>query len=106
MEAIETYLKYLQKKPGDRFAMYSLALSYKKAGRVDEAEAAFQDLLALHPHSGAGHYQHGLLLSEEERDEDALAAWNAGLAALKGVNEPGARRSFSEIQSAIDDLDG
>ncbi len=100
------YRTYLEKKPGDRFAMYSLALALKKAGDINGAEMAFQELLDIHPLSGAGHYQHGLLLHEAGRDADAIAAWKRGLDALRGVNDPEARRSQSEIQGALDDLDG
>ena len=85
--------------------MYSLALALKKASQFDEAQAAFVALLAEHPQSGAGHYQYGLLYAEEERYEDAMNAWNAGLSALRGANDVEARRSRSEIQSALDDLD-
>jgi len=105
VDPIETYTQYLQKSPGDRFAMYSLALALKKAGRTEEAAQAFRDLLALHPHSGAGHYQHGLLFHEVGRDGAAREAWEAGLVALRGSADPEARRSRSEIQGALDDLD-
>jgi len=105
MDPIETYHKYLKKTPGDRFAMYSLALSLKKAGRIDEAEHAFRQLLAAHPLSGAGHYQHGLLLHEAGRADDARQAWEAGLHALRSANDVEARRSRSEIQGAVDMLD-
>ena len=96
------YRDYLQKKPTDRFAMYSLALELKKAGQVGEAEAAFRALLAIHPDSGAGHLQLGTLLEEDGREDDAQAAWEAGLTALKGLTDPDALRSRSEIQTALD----
>jgi tetratricopeptide (TPR) repeat protein len=99
------YRTYLEKTPGDRFAMYSLALALKKSGDIAGAEQAFRDLLSLHPLSGAGHYQHGLLLHEADRDDDATAAWRRGLDALSGANDPDARRSRSEIQGALDELE-
>jgi len=105
MDPIATYRQYLEKKPTDRFALYSLALAYKKAGQFEEAELAFAALLTEHPQSGAGHYQHGLLYAEAERDEEALNAWNSGLKALRGANDAESRRSRSEIEGAIDDLD-
>lgn len=105
MDRIETFRRYLQDKPGDRFAMYSLALELKKAGRFEEAVEAFEALLALHPTSGAGHYQLGELYREAGDDERAIAAWRAGLEALRGVRDPEARRSTVEIQSALDELE-
>ena len=102
MDRIALYRDYLQKKPTDRFAMYSLAFELKKAGRVAEAEAAFRALLAQHPDSGAGHLQLGTLLEEDGRDDEAQAAWEAGLAALQGLTDADALRSRGEIQTALD----
>lgn len=105
MDRIETFRRYLLDKPGDRFAMYSLALELKKAGRFEEAVAAFEALLAAHPTSGAGHYQLGELYREHGDDERAAAAWRTGLEALRGATDPEARRSISEIQGALDELE-
>ncbi len=102
---IETLLEYLAKKPGDRFALYSLALEQKKLGDVAAAQRTFEDLLRQHPTAGAGHFQYGLLLTELGRRDDARQAYTAGLAALRDVAEPEARRSFGEISRALDDLD-
>ncbi len=105
MDAIATFRAYLEKKPTDRFARYSLALALAKAGREAEAEATFVELLRQHPSSGAGHYQLGLLHRVTGRFDAAQASWEAGLAALRGLAGPEARRSRSEIQSALDDLE-
>ncbi len=105
MSSIAQLEAWLQQKPTDRFALYSLALQLKQAGRLVEAKARFEALLEAHPGSGAGHYQHGLLLSEQGRREEAKAAWEAGLAALSGLRDPDARRSRSEIQAALDALE-
>lgn len=104
MDKVALYRDYLKKKPGDRFAMYSLALELKKAGD-SAAEEAFRELLREHPTSGAGHYQLGLLLAALGREDDARSAWEAGLEALQGVRDPEARRSIGEIEGALDDLD-
>ncbi len=105
MDRIAHFRGYLEAHPGDRFALYSLALELKKAGRIDEAQQAFDWLLAEHPTSGAGHYQHGLMWLDEGDEDAARAAWKAGLRALHGVNDPEARRSRSEIEGALADLD-
>lgn len=102
MDRIETFRRWLVDKPGDRFAMYALALELKKAGRADEAVEAFEALLAAHPTSGAGHYQLGELFRELGDDERAAAAWRRGLEALRGAQDPEARRSRAEIQAALD----
>jgi tetratricopeptide (TPR) repeat protein len=102
---IETYLAYLAQKPGDRFAMYSLALEHKRAGDLDSAETAFAELLRVHPQSGAGHYQLGVMRREAGRTADAITAWKAGLDALRGSTDPEARRAIGEIERALDELD-
>jgi tetratricopeptide (TPR) repeat protein len=105
MDRVTFFRDYLVTHPRDRFAAYSLALELKKAGRLEESEEAFRDLLAEHPHSGAGHYQLGLMLQEQERLDEAREAWEAGLQALRSQTDADARRSRSEIQGALDDLD-
>ncbi len=104
MDKVAFFADYLAKKPGDRFAMYSLALELAKTERWNDAEQAFGSLLEVHPQSGAGHYQLGMLLSAQEKHEAALAAWRQGLALLKGSSESEARRSIVEIEAAIEDL--
>lgn len=103
MDKVEFFRDYLQKKPRDRFAMYSLALELAKKQDWGAAETAFHDLLGAHPHSGAGHYQLGMTLSAQDKVEQALSAWRAGLVALKGSNDAEARRSIVEIEAAIED---
>lgn len=104
MDRIDPLRRWLEAKPADRFARYSLALELKKAGRPEEALAEFRDLLRRHPASGAGHYQHGLLLQELGRDDEARAAWAAGLEALATVDDAEAVRSRREIEAALDAL--
>lgn len=105
MDRIASYEAWLTTHPGDRFALYSLALELERAGRVDEAEARLRELLAAHPLSGPGHYRLGLLLREAGRTDEARAAWEAGAAALAGSTEADARRSAAEIARELDLLD-
>ncbi|MCB9685620.1 MAG: tetratricopeptide repeat protein [Alphaproteobacteria bacterium] len=102
MDRIDAFRALLEKKPDDRFALYSLAFELKKAGRAEEALTAFGELLRRHPTSGAGHLQLGMLLQDLGRDDDAREAWEAGLGALAGCEDPEARRSVGEIQAALD----
>ena len=104
-DPIATFTSWLEKNPGDRFALYSLALAYRKAGRTDEALRVFGELLALHPTSGAGHFQLGTTLLQLSRPADAAAAWRRGLDALRGQTDAESRRSFGEIERALDEVD-
>lgn len=105
-ERIESLREWLVAHPDDRFAAYSLALELHKADRSEEAVHVLRDLLTRHPTSGAGHYQHGRMLLEMGREEEARSAWEAGLAALTSerIHNPDARRSAKEIEAALADL--
>jgi tetratricopeptide (TPR) repeat protein len=104
MDRITHFREFLTRRPDDRFARYSLALELKKAGRFDEAADTFTALLALHPTSGAGHFQLGTLWQERGDDERARACWEAGLRALEGATDPENRRSIREIEGALASL--
>jgi predicted Zn-dependent protease len=101
MDRIATLRAWLADKPGDRFATYAHALELERSGDRTEAEALLRRLVAEHPASGAGHFRLGQLLAAAGRDDEALAAWRAGLEALAGRDEPDARRSVAEITRAI-----
>ena len=105
MDRIGSYEAWLETHPGDRFALYSLALELERAGRLSEAEARLRELLVLHPLSGPGHYRLGLLLQGAGRTDDARAAWTAGAVALVGATDNDARRSAAEIARELDLLD-
>lgn len=98
---IEHYRAWLQKKPDDRLALYGLALELKKSGDLDAAERAFEDLLALHPTSGAGWFQYGQLYEEAGDEAQAIEVWRRGLTALAGLEDAEARRSRGEIEGAL-----
>ncbi len=105
MDRIASYQAWLETHPGDRFALYSLALELERAGRLEEAESRLRALLTAHPLSGPGHYRLGLVLEALGRTDDARAAWEAGAAALAGATEADARRSAVEIARELDRLD-
>ena len=104
MSRIDTLRNYLEAKPTDRFALYSLALEHRKAGNVADAEAAFALLLAQHPQSGAGHYQLGLLYRDNGDFAQARVAWERGLAQLSTASDAEAARSRGEITRELDAL--
>ncbi|MEZ4317819.1 MAG: tetratricopeptide repeat protein [Myxococcota bacterium] len=101
MSMLQHYQSWLEKKPGDRLAMYGVALELKKAGQTDAAREAFEALLAVHPHSGAGWFQYGALFEEAGEEELAVATWQRGLEALADSTDAEAKRSMSEIRTAL-----
>jgi Flp pilus assembly protein TadD len=105
MSRLPALLEHLARKPDDRFALYSVALEHRREGDIKAAEAAFRELLQLHPHSGAGHFQLGCLYRDDERFSEAREAWNAGLRALADATDAEARRSVGEIQRALAEIE-
>jgi len=105
MDKVAFFADYLEDRPDDRFARYSLALELKKAGQVDDAEAQLRELLRRHPGSGAGHLQLGQLLEERDDLEAAAAAYREGLGALAHVDGAEARKARTELQQALDQVE-
>ncbi|MCB9674275.1 MAG: hypothetical protein H6737_04110 [Alphaproteobacteria bacterium] len=101
MSTLDHYRAWLEKKPGDRLALYGVALELKKSGALDEAEQAFEALLAVHPHSGAGWFQYGALFEEAGDEDRAIATWQRGLEVLADATDAEAKRSIGEIESAL-----
>jgi len=105
MDKVRFFRDYVEGKPDDRFARYSLALELKKAGAVDEAEEQLVELLRRHPLSGAGHLQLGQLREERDDLEGAAEAFRAGLEALADDRSAEGRKARSELQTALDQVE-
>jgi tetratricopeptide (TPR) repeat protein len=104
-DRIRTLRAWLDTRPGDRFALYALALELRKDGDDDAALTVFDTLLALHPGSGAGHFQRGRLLLDRGDVEAARRGWDAALEILAPYEDAEATRSRSEIRAALADLE-
>jgi tetratricopeptide (TPR) repeat protein len=104
-DRLALFRAHLEKNPNDRFALYSVALELKKSGEFEACASAFQRLLAAHPTSGAGWYQHGLVYRERGDIDTARNIWLGGLEALASAGDAEARRSIGEITRALDELD-
>lgn len=105
MSRVDALRDWLAKKPGDRFATYALALELKKAGDGDAAIATLEQLVTTHPLAGAGWYQLGLAHEERGDPDAARDAWTRGLQALRDATGVEERRSYGEIERALDALD-
>jgi Flp pilus assembly protein TadD len=104
-DRIRTLRTWLDAHPGDRFALYALALELRKDGDDEEALAVFDSLLELHPGSGAGHFQRGRLLLDRGEFEAARQGWAAALEVLASYDDAEATRSRGEIRAALADLE-
>jgi tetratricopeptide (TPR) repeat protein len=104
-DRIRTFRSWLETRPGDRFALYALAMELRKDGDDDEALTTFDTLLELHPGSGAGHFQRGRLLLDRGEIDAARKGWEAALEILADHDDAEATRSRGEIRAALADLE-
>ncbi|RLQ20564.1 hypothetical protein DWB85_16800 [Seongchinamella sediminis] len=74
-EAIKLHEYSVAASPLDAVATYNLALAYKYANRLDEAEQAFHSVLRLSPEYANVRYHLGEILLLTGRTEEALAIW-------------------------------
>ena len=96
-ERLEAARAYLQKKPNDRFALYSLAMELRKLSDWPACFAAFEDLLARHPDDAAGHYHYAVALRSSGDRDGALGIVTRGLEAC-------ARTGDAKTSAELDSL--
>ena len=89
----------LAKNPNDVFLNFGLAAELAKEGRVDEAAAQFDRVLALDPKYIPAHFQKGSILLAAGRKDDGNAALNAGIAAARAAGDP---HAAEEMQALLD----
>ncbi len=100
-QRIEAFRKLVEQRPDESFARYSLAMSYRSAGRNAEAAAAFEELLRRDPGYVAKYLMLGQVLESLGRDADAARTYERGVAVAAGANQSHAR---SELQQALEVL--
>lgn len=83
---IDQFLELVQLTPDDELVHYGLAQEYLKAGRFEEAAAAFQRAVELKPDYAAGYRDQGKALEKAGHFEEARTALMKGreLAASHG----------------------
>ncbi len=103
-------MQFVEANPKDPFPRYGLAIELKNAGRLDEAERSFAELMKSFPdyapaylHAGnvlvglgrrdeaAEVYRQGIAACVRKRDGHAQGELEAALAALAGGSGPGTR---------------
>ena len=82
----------------DSFARYALGMEYRKAGRLDDALAAFGELRAKDPGYLPMYLMVGQLLTEAERKVEAVDWLEAG---IRLANERGDAKALGELESAL-----
>ncbi len=101
MDRIEALKQFLEAAPQDCFVRYGLAQEYVKLGRLDEAIAAFDEILGLNPDYQAAYYHLGKAYESAGRSDEAREAYRKGVEASFRTGDLHAR---SELEAALQAL--
>jgi Tfp pilus assembly protein PilF len=100
-ERIEKLETFLQQSPDDCFLNHALALEYVKIGDDVQAKARFEKNLNYDKQYVATYYHLAKLLERTGDIPQATAIYEQGMQVAK---EAGDMHSYSELQSAYEDL--
>ena len=101
MGRIEQLQEFITKVPNDQFPRYGLALEFKNAGRLEEASAAFDALIAAFPDYTPAYLHAGNTLVARGKKAEARALFESGILACDRKRDGHAR---GEIESALAEL--
>jgi predicted Zn-dependent protease len=90
--------KLVSEGKADSFARYALAMEYRKAGRPEEALAAFEALRAADPDYLAQYLMAAQILIASGRGKDARDWIDAGIELASKVGD---QRALSELRDAL-----
>ncbi|MCA9677233.1 MAG: tetratricopeptide repeat protein [Kofleriaceae bacterium] len=102
MDRISTFQSFIARSPADPFPRYGLAMEYKSQGRLDEARAAFVELLDGFPDYVPAYLQAGNVLVALGDRAGAVKVLRAGLGAAGAKGDHHAR---GELADALAELD-
>jgi len=98
---LEALRKLVAEKPGDPFARYSLAMTYRTSGRSEEAVAEFQEIARLHPDYLPTYLMLGQALEALGRAPEAVRVYEAGMAVASRTGEQHARQKLGEALESL-----
>jgi cytochrome c-type biogenesis protein CcmH/NrfG len=102
-QRLEAFRKFVERSPDDPFARYSLAMGYRGAGQLADAVQAFEELARRLPGYVPTYLMLGQTLEMLDRGEDAVRAYDRGIAA---AIESGNDHALSELRQARDAVGG
>jgi thioredoxin-like negative regulator of GroEL len=101
-ERIQFLRNSISANPGDPFARYGLAVELAHGGQPDEAWEHFRYLLEHHPDYAPAYYQAGMLLVDQERNDEARKVLTQGVELTRRL---GQKHAESELMAALESLD-
>jgi Tfp pilus assembly protein PilF len=101
MDKIERLKEFLNANPDDSFVQHALALEYIKIGEEHKAKELFENILSIDENYIGTYYHLAKLLERTGEKEAAISTYERG---MKKAKEGGDHHSYSELQSAYEDL--
>jgi hypothetical protein len=100
VDRIATFQSFIARSPKDPFPRYGLAMEYKTRGQLDDARAAFAELIELFP-DYVPSYLHAASIAAEIDQKRALLRRGIDAATMKA--DLHARK---ELEAALAEVDG
>jgi predicted Zn-dependent protease len=100
-ERLTTFRQFVEKRPGDPFARYSLAMQLRSMGRTAEAAATLREVAQRNPDYVPAYVILGQVLEALGEAAEAARIYEAGVAVATRAGNHHAR---SELGNALDAL--
>lgn len=101
MDRITTFKSFIQRSPADPFPRYGLAMEHKARGELDEAWAAFAEILERFPDYVPTYLMAGGTLVALGRRDEAIGVYQRGIEAAAAKGDSHAAR---ELEAALAEL--
>ena len=102
MDRVAAFLQFIADRPDDPFPRYGLAMEHKAQGRLDEAQAVFDELARKFPDYVPLYLMSGNNLATLGRVREAAEIYRTGMDVSARCGDNHAR---SELVEALADLD-
>ena len=103
LSRVDALLKFIAQSPQDPFPRYALAMEHKNAGRLPEARAVFESLLAVCPDYTAAYLHAGNTLVALDEKAAAAEVYRRGIDVCVQRGDAHAR---GEIEGALAAISG
>lgn len=104
-ERLQQLRALLAEEPGDPFLRYAIALELKRNGDILQATSDLEALLLERPDHVPSYYQLAVLLAEQHRRNEAIAACDAGALQCIVAGDRKARSELLALKEALEDGD-
>ncbi|MGE5644827.1 MAG: tetratricopeptide repeat protein [Acidobacteriota bacterium] len=101
MDRLDALKKLAAQNPADNFVRYALATELTNAGRLAEAAAEYEAIVAANPDYSAAYFQAGQVLERLGRAGEAREFYRRGIEVTTRAGEGHAR---DQLQAALDAL--